>query len=140
MKRIFSQLLIVGALLIGYSTSTYAQCDTIYNICNDHVSADFISDGQAYRALLFNDQPAEFQATFYGGSTYRIAACSGFTDGNLIFSIYDREHNQLFTNSEYKNAPYWDFKFNSTTDCIIEAQLNTTNVQSGCAVMAVGFK
>lgn len=89
---------------------------------------------------MSGDQIAEFSATFYGGSTYRIAACSGFTEGNLIFSIYDRDHNMLYSNSEYKNAPYWDFKFGNTIDCVIEAQLNSTNVKSGCAVLAIGFK
>jgi hypothetical protein len=140
MKRIFNTILIAVAVLVGSASTGYAQCDTIYNICTDHVSADFISDGQAYRALLAGDQIAEFSATFYGGSTYRIAACCGFTEGNLIFSIYDRDHNMLYSNSEYKNAPYWDFKFTNTLDCTIEAQLNSTNVKSGCAVLAIGFK
>ncbi|MFT4525852.1 MAG: hypothetical protein ACI85F_002010 [Bacteroidia bacterium] len=140
MKRIFNTILIALAVVIGASSASYAQCDTIYSICSDHLSADFISDGQAYRALMSGDQIAEFSATFYGGSTYRIAACSGFTEGNLIFSIYDRDHNMLYSNSEYKNAPYWDFKFGNTIDCVIEAQLNSTNVKSGCAVLAIGFK
>lgn len=140
MKQITSRIALIVGLIVGSFTLSNAQCDTIYSVCNDHVSADFISDGQAYRALLNGDQIAEFSATFYGGSTYRIAACSGFTDGNLIFSIYDRDHNMLYSNSEYKNAPFWDFKFTNTIDCIVEAQLNTTNVQSGCAVLAIGFK
>ena len=140
MKRTFKTILIAAAVLVGSASTVSAQCDTIYNICSDHVSADYISDGQAYRALLSGDQISEFSATFYGESTYRIAACSGFTEGNLIFSIYDKEHNMLYSNSEYKNAPYWDFKFTNTTDCIIEAQLNSTNVKSGCAVLAIGFK
>jgi hypothetical protein len=125
---------------VGFASSASAQCDTIATICAQKITADFISDGQSYRALLNGDEVAEFRATFYGGSTYRIAGCSGFTDGNLIFSLFDEEHNRLFTSSDHKNTPYWDFKFTSTVDCIIEARLNTVNVKSGCAVMVIGFK
>lgn len=125
---------------VGIVFSASAQCDTIATICAQKVTADFISDGQSYRALLNGDEVAEFRATFYGGSTYRIAGCSGFTDGNLIFSLFDEEHNRLFTSSDHKNTPYWDFKFTSTVDCIIEARLNTNNVKSGCAAMVIGFK
>ena len=76
----------------------------------------------------------------YGGSTYRFAACSGLDDGNLIFSVYDKERNLLFTNKDYANSPYWDFNIVNTLDCIIEAQLNQDNLASGCAVLLVGFK
>ena len=125
---------------VGIAFNASAQCDTIATICAQKVTADFISDGQSYRALLNGDEVAEFRATFYGGSTYRIAGCSGFTDGNLVFSLFDEEHNRLFTSSDHKNTPYWDFSFTSTVDCIIEARLNTNNVKSGCAAMVIGFK
>jgi len=135
--RTLMAFLILGMSQIG---NAWAQCDTIAKICSEHVTADFISDGQSYRALLNGDQVAEFRATFYGGSTYRIAGCSGFTDGNLIFELYDEDHNRLFASNEYKNTPYWDFEFTSTIDCTIEARLNTVNVKSGCATMVIGFK
>ena len=135
--RILSAALIMGLSYVGNAS---AQCDSIAKICSENVTADYISDGQSYRALLIGDQVAEFQATFYGGSTYRIAGCSGFTDGNLIFEIYDEDHNQLFASSEYKNTPFWDFEFGSTVNCTIEAKLNVVNVKSGCATMVIGFK
>ena len=134
---ILSAALIMGLAYVGNAS---AQCDSIAKICSENVTADYISDGQSYRALLIGDQVAEFQATFYGGSTYRIAGCSGFTDGNLIFEIYDEDHNQLFASSEYKNTPFWDFEFGSTVNCTIEAKLNAVNVKSGCATMVIGFK
>lgn len=119
-----------------------AQCDTIANICAKHIISNFVSDGQQYRALLLNsDETAEFQTTFFGETTYRIAACSGTSDGNLIFNIYDQDRHLLFTNRDKKNAPYWDFKIKSTLETIIEAQLDANrNPGSGCAVMLIGFK
>ncbi len=127
-------------IALSFFFSANAQCDSIASLCRKNISKDYISDGQSYRALLVNQENAEFSATFFGGSVYRIAACSGFSDGNLIFSIYDQERNLLFTNSEHRNAPYWDFKLNSTLNCTIEAQLNATGSTSGCAVLLVGFK
>lgn len=119
-----------------------AQCDTIASICAKHIISSFISDGQQYRSLLLNSEEyAEFHTTFFGETTYRLAACSGRSDGNLIFNIYDQDRNLLFSNRTQKNAPYWDFKVKSTIETIIEAQLDANkNPGSGCAVILIGFK
>jgi hypothetical protein len=138
-KQALKILLTIFSVVSAHAVT--AQCDTIANSCVKHLTQKFISDGQQYRALLLNsEENAEFHSTFYGGTVYRIAACSGLSDGNLVFSIYDTERNLLFTNSDYKNSPYWDFKINSTLDCIIEAKLDATNKGSGCAVILIGFK
>lgn len=138
-KGLFSLLFLVCALL--FSNQASAQCDTVASVCAKHLAGKFISDGQQYRALLLNtEETAEFRTTFFGNTTYRIAACSGMSDGNLTFYVYDKDRHLLFTNSEYKNAPYWDFKVNSTLDCIIEAKLSSTSTGSGCAVLLIGFR
>ncbi len=121
------------------TVSLNAQCDTIASICSSkNITGEFISDGQQYRALLVGEDIAEFRATLYGGSTYRVSACSGLTDGNLLFSLYDNDRNLLFSNKDHSSAPYWDFKLSSTIDAIIEAELN--DLGSGCAVMHIAFK
>src|ERR1035437_3725397 len=143
MKKIFYTLgflfFILPSLWEGSGMGLHAQCDTIASVCAKHLASPFISDGQQYRALLLADQTAEFHTTFYGGATYRIAAASGFKDGNLVFSVYDEERNLLYSNKDFKNAPYWDFKVNSTLDVIIEANLGGS-ATSGCAVVLIGFK
>lgn len=137
-------LLKIALVLLGFiavNTASAQISDTVANACAKHLGNQFISDGQQYRALLMNaDETAEFHTTLYGGTIYRIAACSGLSDGNLVFSVYDSEHNLLFTNSEFKNAPYWDFKINSTLDCTIEARLDGAQAGSGRAVVLIGFK
>ena len=100
----------------------------------------FVSDGQSYRALLFDDQVAEFNTTFYGGSTYRIVAFAGMEKSQLQFTLYDQEGNALFTNEEYENSTHWDFKFNSTIEGRIEAKLDPAKQKSGCAVLLIGFE
>jgi hypothetical protein len=140
MKNFYRILIFISAGLLSQSLN--AQCDSIANRCARHITAAFVSDGQQYRSLLLNSEEyAEFTTTFFGETTYRIAACSGKSDGNLVFTIYDKDRNVLFTNRKQKNAPYWDFKVKSTVETIIEAQLDgTRNPGSGCAVILIGFK
>ena len=118
------------------------QCDTIASLCAEHIKPLFISDGQQYRSLLLNSEEyAEFHTTFFGETIYRVAACSGTSDGNLIFTIYDQDRRMLFSNRDNKNAAYWDFKVRSTVEVIIEAKLDSKRNQgSGCAVILIGFK
>lgn len=136
-------ILVLSFLFSGASlTRMNAQCDSIANMCSKHIISSFVSDGQQYRSLLLNSEEyAEFHTTFFGETIYRIAACSGRSDGNLIFNIYDEERRLLFTNRDQRNAPYWDFKVKSTVETIIEAQLDVNrNPGSGCAVILIGFK
>lgn len=140
-KKILKFVLVV----FGFTLSNFATAqitDTVAVVCAKHLADNFISDGQQYRTLLVNsEETAEFHSTLFGGTLYRIAACSGLRDGNLIFWIYDNQRNLLFTNKDFKNAPYWDFKINNTLDCIIEAKLDgAKNNGSGRAVILIGFK
>ncbi len=139
MKKIFIISLVVTVSLFSFN-KVNAQADEIVSLCTKHLVSPFVSDGQQYKSLLNGDEIAEFHTTFYGGSTYRIIACSGVTEGNLLFSVYDKERNLLFTNKDYDNSPYWDLKFTSTIDCIIEAELDQKNVSSGFALLMIGFK
>ena len=141
MKKIFVTCFLTSLFLMGSPVKAKAQCDTIASLCAKHIISSFVSDGQLYRSLLLNpEETAEFKTTFFGETVYRIAACSRLNDGNLIFSIYDQERNLLFTNKDYKNAPYWDFKVKSTVEITLEAKLDPSSNGSGCAVLLIGFK
>lgn len=139
-----THLLLTSILFLSLSLlstkSAKAQCDTIATICSQNFTKEYLSDGQDYRALLINEQTAEFHLTLYGGSIYRFGACSGMNSGNLIFRVYDQDYNEIFSNQEHELSAYWDFKVNSTLDVIVEANLNQEKVNSGCAVLLVGFK
>jgi len=137
-KYIFSLFLFVVTILSVEIVN--AQADTIMKACEMKLPYPYISDGQQYRALISEGEIAEFKATFYGKSTYRIVACSGLTDGQLIFTLYDEKRNELFSNKNYQNSAFWDFQFNSTIDCIIEAELAPTGETSGFALLLIGFK
>jgi hypothetical protein len=140
-KRICTLFFLVAGLgLVNKAAAQETISDTVASLCSKHLSAQYISDGQVYRTLLQVDQTAEFHTTLYGGTTYRICACSGLTDGNLIFTIKDPDGTVLFTNKDYKNAPYWDFKVTNTFDATLEAVLNPETAASGRAVLLIGFK
>ncbi|NND93891.1 MAG: hypothetical protein HKN45_03445 [Flavobacteriales bacterium] len=126
-------------LFLWASFQMTAQCDSIAQVCSQNIPEGFISDGQSYRAFLVDEETAEFRTTFFEGTDYRIAACSGFEPTNMIFRIMDQKRNILFTNEDYDLISYWNFRSENTTECIVEAQLNNEAVDSGCAVILVAF-
>ncbi len=132
--------LLICILFISLQKYGNAQCDSLANRCQKHITSNYISDGQTYRALLSGDDTAEFQAVLFEGNTYRIAACSGSGDGNLIFRIVDQERNIMFNSSDYNGVPYWDFYIENTLAVTIEAMLDANKSESGCATIVLGFK
>ncbi len=140
------QLLTLLAIVFISGHTFSQECDSLANICYKHLSADaksgkvFISDGQVYKAFVDAEQSAEFKVTLYGGSLYRIAATAGSKGDYVIFSVYDKDHNLLFTNEDFGNKPYWDFKVDNTLDCYIEARLDLDKKVSGCIVVLLGFQ
>lgn len=130
-------------LVIGSSFSQ--DCERIVDNCEKLLTkntngAEFISDGQVYTAFLDRGEFAQFETTFFGGSTYRIAASAGDDENFVIFTIKDPEGNILFSNKNYRNAPYWDFKITETLPVTIETRLDPDLKFSGCCVMLIGFK
>lgn len=142
MKNLFLTL----TLIFGSFFSQAQECDSLANVCYDILASNtkdgkiFISDGQVYKAFVDADQAAEFKVTLYGGSLYRIATTAGVKDNYVIFNVYDKEHNLLFSNKEHSNKPFWDFKIDNTLDCYIEAYLDVDKKVSGCIVALLGFQ
>ncbi len=133
---------ILTTLILAFAGSVSAQglCEPLAARCEQHITSNYIPDGQFYRALLQGDEMATFDLTLFGGTTYRVAACSGETDGVLLFSVYDRDHNLLFTNAEHHSAPFWDLAVANTIDVTMEANIDPSKAASGCAVLLIGFK
>jgi hypothetical protein len=141
MKKTIILILLALLPVLAFTGSASAQCDTIAKATAKYIVPPFVSDGQSYRALLMSGQTAEFHATLYAGTTYRIASSSAAGDGSILFSIYDQDRNLIFSNSQHNNATYWDFKVTTTVDVVIEANLNPqSGKDSGCAVLLIGFK
>lgn len=145
MKNVFTLLFLVSAFLFGKEASAQVTCDSVAGICADYLKEStgnriFISDGQVYRAFLQDDESAEFNTTFFGGSTYRLAVSAGERKDYVIFEVYDQQGNLLFSNSSHKNAHYWDFRANSTMDCRIVTRLDPEKKSTGCAIMLMGFQ
>lgn len=137
------KLAVITALLLASVTMSYAQdCESLVKACEVHLKGknnSFVSDGQVYTAFLDREK-AEFKTTFFGGSTYRIATTAGEDDTYVIFTVTDTKGNLLFTNKNYKNSRYWDFKVPNTIPVIISTELDMDKKVTGCAVMMIGFK
>lgn len=136
-------ILVIFFSVLTFSNAQAQTCDSIVKITESYLKQDnklFVSDGQVYKAFLDENQAAEFYTTLYGGTTYRIAASAGNKDNFIIFNVYDKDRNLIFSNKEYKNAPYWDFKVVNTIECFVEAKLDLDKKVSGCAVLLIGFK
>ena len=132
--------LLILSLTVSIAGQAQDLCSTIADRCEKHITTQYIPDGQFYRALLQSDEQAEFNLTLFGGTTYRVAACSGDSDGVLLFNVVDKEGNVLFSNKDQGSAPYWDLVVANTIDVHIETGLDPTKAGSGCAVMLIGFK
>lgn len=138
--------LFIALALTAFSFNySYSQdCERIVKNCEDLLNkntngSEFISDGQVYTAFLDREK-AEFKTTFFGGSTYRIAASAGSDEDYVIYTIKDMQGNILYSNKNYKNAPYWDFKVIETLPVTIETELDLDLKVTGCVVMLIGFK
>ena len=140
------KLLVISTLFLliaGYSQSQ--DCERIVRDCEELLTknlkggGEFISDGQVYTAFLDREK-AEFKTTFFGGTTYRVAASAGSKDDFVIFTIRDPQGNILFSNRNYKNSPYWDFIVKETLPVTIETELDLELKVTGCTVMLIGFQ
>jgi len=137
-------LLIASLFSIFFAADSYSQnCEEIVGICEKLLKTakgqEFVSDGQVYSAFLDREK-AQFKTTFFGGSTYRIAASAGSKQNFVIFTVRDVDKNILYSNKNYKNAPYWDFKVLETIEVSIETEMDLDLKGTGCAVMLIGFK
>lgn len=131
--------IILILLLIIISTAGYSQLVENDN-CSNLLTDGYVSDGQEYIAKLAENNVAKFYCTFYGGSYYRIIACSDIKDYQLHLTVYDNEKNLLFCNKDYDYTNYWNFIFGSTVDCIIEIEYESEKWLKEEVKLLIGFK
>ena len=150
MNYLTKNLLLALTLLISLGANSQVECEQVDELVTQMLNnpidkafdRTFISDGQVYKAFIDEEEKAEFEVTLYGGSTYRIAGSTGDNNNSFIFEIYDKEYprNLLFSNADYNNCSYWDFKIENTLDCYIVTSLDLTKKISGCTVMMIAFE
>lgn len=138
MKRSLTTLFLLIVLVLS-PWKLNSQEDVLFNSCLDQLRSPFIASGQPFKAFLTGTEVAEFHTTFFAGSLYRVVA-SSHQEGNVIFSIYDKERNLLFSNKEFDASGYWDFKIEGSVECIVEARLDPEKSTSGIALLMVGFR
>lgn len=143
------KLILAFVCFIGFGSIALGQeqCDELPKIAGKYLEEKsgesyFVSDGQVYTAFVDADQPAEFYATFYGGSKYRVAATAGSGGNYVVIELHDSEGNVLYSNAGYENSPYWNFEVESTMDVKIVLKIDSDkkDSDSGCITMLIGFE
>lgn len=138
--KITSIKIIIILLFSLLSTGLYSQENTSFDDCDKLLNSGYISSGQEYKAKLNENNRAKFYTTFYGGSNYRVITCTDNKNFPLVFSVYDKEKNLLFCNTDYEYTSYWNFTFTSTIDCIIEVELISDKHIKDEVMLLIGFK
>lgn len=139
MKSYKIQFIVLLVLIFILPVKLNSQEDALQKNCNAFLKSPYVSTGQTMKAFLTDDEVAEFHTTLYEGSIYRIVACSHEQE-SIIFSVYDKDHNLLFSSNEHTGVNFWDFKMQGSIECIIEARLNSKKATSGLAMLMIGFK
>lgn len=137
MKKSFILLIFLSLSFAFYSENNNGT--TLGNGCNQYIKSPFIKNSNPMKAFLSGDEIAEFHATFFKGTMYRIVACSG-DNSSVPFSIIDKSGKVLFSNDQYSLKPYWDFVMEGDLDCIIEARLSDPSKASGVVSVQIAFK
>ena len=129
------------SLVLLSTFSLHAQTESLVDKCSSYFTKDYVSDGQHYTSKVKNSEPVVFQTTFFNETTYRVAAATDTKDTQVILEVFDTEKNLLFSNKNHKYSPFWDFKFKSTVDCIIEVKIvPEERITKGLAMVLIGFK
>jgi len=128
-------------LLIGFirPLTINSQEDELMKGCMAAYYSPFIVTDRSFKALLTGEEVAEFRATFFSGTVYRIVSC-GYESENVEFTLMDAERNVLFRSATYKDVVLWDFHMEGSIECIIEARLKPDKAQSGMVFMLLGFR
>ncbi len=145
MKRIWSIILLVSAIAITSTTTSYAQCKNFAKgVCKPQLDP-YIHDGIYNATELSEGESAELFKTFYSGQEYRIAICGDASLPPIEFQILDADRNVLFSNKEANYAKVWDFKLEASQQLIVSIQVTTNDdkasdqVARGCVAVLIGF-
>ena len=145
-KHLFSLAITAVSLFSSLTLLSQTHCDSLQNIVkgllaeNNYDKSIYITDGQLYKSFLSESEISEISTTLFEGTTYRIATSAGNEENFMLFELYDQDRNLLFSNSDYSNSPYCDFKVENTIDCTIESRLYLNKKLEGCALMMIAFK
>ena len=116
-----------------------SQDDELFSGCLSSFRSPFIVTERSFRALLTGNEVAEFRATFFSGTVYRIVSC-GYESDIIEFTVYDSSRKVLFSSKEHENAEIWDFLMEGSIECVIEAKLIPGKATSGMVFMLLGFR
>jgi hypothetical protein len=142
MKKIFFILAIAIASL-GQTVSAQCSDKVIKKLCKEGLGS-YIFESAAFKPLsAFSAKKNVVEAAFsvYSQESYRVLnLCQGFSDV-VEFSIYDTDHNLLFSNKSDKSVRFYDFVAQKSGDFTIEFKIPGADLKStsSCVAFAIGY-
>lgn len=143
MKKILSIFLLA---VLGITRVAMAQCNdkTIKKLTKEGLGT-YIFESAAFKPLsAFGSKKPTVEAAFsvYSQESYRVLnLCQGFSDV-VEFSVYDTDHNLLFSNKADLSQKFYDFVAQKSGDFTIEFKVPPADMKknSGCVAFAIGYK
>lgn len=133
MNKIFLIFLFFGCI-------HFINAQSLDGKCEKYISSDFTIFEKDYKLEINSTEEATLHVTCYEDFIYRFVTCSNHSNEKLIFSIYDSEDNLLYTNENYSLTPYWDFKFNSTLECVVKIKKSSKIDTKSTISLIIGYK
>ena len=131
--------IVISVLCLLKPLKINSQEDELLSGCLSSIRSPFIVTERSFKAFLTGNEVAEFRATFFSGTVYRLVSC-GFESEIVEFTVLDNNRNVLFSSREYENTGLWDFRMEGSIECIIEAKLIQGKASSGMVFMLMGFR
>lgn len=136
----FAPLLLLLALFALLPHASRAQCGDLAEQCGYDLLPPFNSDGQFYRVELYPGEVARLKLTFYAGVAYRLLPCCENPAKNpVVFTLYDRNGTELYSNQSTLDQRQWDFAFGATSQYTLTFRFAKPE-SKGCIAIVVGYR
>lgn len=137
--------LFILLLAIGVTGQAYSQCKSFTkNTCRP-VLEEFIPNENYNSTLLVPGDEAELNLTFFGGQEYRLLVCSHPLLGDVKFTVFDDQKNELFAQRDGEDKNYFDFKPEATQKLKVRINVPVNDnpnelIHEGCVTVMVGYR
>jgi hypothetical protein len=134
-------ILVISAFLIPVNLSGQCDSDAFLDKCAQNLGTyNYIKSFVAY-ANPRKKANSEFTYVFSKGSTYMMLACTeNESNGNMVISLYDRDHNLIASNYDEKTKKiYTDLLYPCPSTGVYYIKATFQGTKNGCGLCILGF-
>jgi hypothetical protein len=143
MKKFQKVLIAVSMMVMFLPIASRAQCETdeFLDKCASNLGTyNYIKTFIAY-ASPRKKSNSENIYVFSKGSTYKMIACMAEpVSGNMVISLYDRNHNLIAcTYNQSTNKYYSELQYPCSATGVYYIKTSFEGIRSGCGMCILGF-